>query len=188
MEQANNLREESVSFLKEKLKNVNLQKHCFAVEAVMYELAKHYKEDEKIWRLTGLLHDIDYGETMDDPRRHSLVGAEWLEERGYSQEIVKAVKVHNEIHGFPLETRLERALTFADAIAGLIVAAVLVTPSKKLADLETESVLKRFKQGAFARGVSREEIMRCEAEGIPLPEFTALSIKALQGISDELGL
>lgn len=183
-----NLREEAINFLNEKLKNINLQRHCFAVEAIMRGLAKHYGESEEIWGLTGLIHDIDYELTENESHRHGLVGAEWLQERGYPPEVVRAVKVHNWVHGLPLETRMERALVFADAMSGLIVAAALVTPSKKLTDLEADSVLKRFRQGAFARRVNREEILRCEAEGLPLPEFAELSIRALQGIADKLGL
>lgn len=183
-----NFREEGLILLREKLPSINLQRHCFAVEAIMRALARYYGESDSLWGLAGLMHDVDYEETKKDLGRHSLLAAEWLEERGFSLEVVKAVKVHNEMHGIPLETRMERALTFADGISGLIVAAALITPSKKIVDLKVKSVLKRFKEKDFARGVNREEIMRCETEGLSLAQFTELSVLALQGIAQEIGL
>lgn len=182
------LRDRGLNLLREKLSSANLQKHCFAVEAIMQELARHYGEDIELWGLAGLTHDVDYEEVKEDLSRHSLLGAQWLSELGFPEEVVKAVRVHNEAHGELAQTRMEHALIFADAISGLIISAALVVPTKKLADLKTESVLKRFKQKDFAKGVHREEILRCEQHGLPLEDFAELSVKALQGIAGALGL
>lgn len=178
----------SEELLNEKLKSKNMRKHCYAVEAIMRKLAERFGEDSDIWGITGLVHDLDYEETEADLSRHSLVSAKWLEDLGFPPEVVKAVRVHNEMHGFPLESRLERALTFADAISGLVIASALVLPSKKINDLKVKSVIKRFKEKDFARGVNREEVLRCEQEGLFFEEFVELSVGALQGISDKLEL
>lgn len=188
MENYEEFKRRAEGLLSERLKNENLKKHCYAVMAIMEELALHYGEDHELWGLTGLVHDADYEETKMNLSQHSLVSALWLKELGFPDEVVRAVKVHNEMHGLPLETRLEKALTFADAMAGLVVAAVLVLPSKKASDLKPESVLKRLKEKDFARGVNREEIMRCEEEDIPIEKFSGLSVRAIQRINDKLGL
>lgn len=182
------LRQKGLEFLEQKLPNINLRRHCFAVEAIMRELAKHYGEDVETWGLAGLTHDIDYEEVKEDLSRHSLLGSQWLAELGFPEEVVQAVRVHNEAHGELAQTRMEHALIFADAISGLVVSAALVVPTKKLADLKVESVLKRFAQKDFAKGVHREEILRCEQHGLALEEFAKLSVEALRGIARDLGL
>lgn len=185
---SDDFRKKAIDLLGQKLKNKNLRKHCLAVEAIMRSLADYFQEDKNLWGLAGLLHDVDYEATQKDLSLHSLLAAQWLEELDFPREVVRAVKVHNEEHGSPAETKMERCLIFADAISGLVIAAALVLPSKKLADLKPESVLKRFREKDFARGVSREEILRCEKEGISLEEFAKISVEALQGIADELEL
>jgi len=184
-------REEALKLVKEKIKNQNLIKHCLAVEACLRALAKHFgkqtSEEEK-WGLCGLLHDIDYEETKDDPTRHSILGAKRLEELGVDEEIVHAVKTHNEVHGIAPTTLLAKALYYVDPLTGLIIATTLVLPSKKLRDLKTENVLKRFKEKAFARGVNRKIIASCSEIGLTLEGFVEIGLKAMQGISDDLGL
>lgn len=184
-------REEALELVKERIKNQNLIKHCLAVEACLRVLAKHFGKqafEEEKWALAGLLHDIDYEETKDDPARHSILGAKILEELGVDKDIVHAVKTHNEVHGIAPETLLAKALYCVDPLTGLIIAATLVLPSKKLGDLKTENVLKRFKEKAFARGVNRKIISSCSEIGLTLEEFVEIGLKAMQGISDELGL
>lgn len=182
-------REEGLILLKENLSNQNLIKHCFAVEAIMRALAQHFEEDEEKWGLTGLLHDIDYEKVKDDLSQHSLVGAKMLEDLGIEKDICQAVKVHNEAHGISPETLLEKALFVVDPLTGLIVAATLVLPSKKIADLTAENVLNRFKEKAFARGANREIIKKSEELlGLKLEEFVKIGLLAMQGISQELGL
>jgi putative nucleotidyltransferase with HDIG domain len=181
-------REEAFNLVKENLNNVNLVKHVLATEAVMRALAKKLGQDEEKWGLVGLIHDIDYEKTADSPEQHGLVGAQMLADAGMDVETVNAVKAHNEALGYERTTLLDNALYAADPVTGLIVAAALVKPSKKLADVDTEFVLKKFREKSFARGASREQIMGCVKLGISLEEFIGLAIEAMQGIADELAL
>ncbi|MEA3452826.1 MAG: HDIG domain-containing protein [Patescibacteria group bacterium] len=182
-------REKALNFLKENLSNINLQKHCFAVEAIMRSLAEKFHEDVEEWGIAGLLHDIDYEKTKESPEKHSLIGAEMLEQAGLGEEITEAVKTHNEMHGIEPRSLMAKALFTADPISGLIVAATLVSPSKKIQDLTVESVLKRFKEKSFARGANREIIKKCEnLLELSLEEFTKIALRAMQGISQDIGL
>ncbi|MFC1789731.1 HDIG domain-containing metalloprotein [Patescibacteria group bacterium] len=182
-------REQSLELLKQNLSNQNLIKHCLAVEAVMRALAHHFNEDENKWGLAGLLHDIDYEKTKNDSNQHSIIGAQMLGEAGLDKETCQAVRVHNEIHGFSLETLIDKALFTVDPLTGLIVAATLVLPSKKITDLTTKNVLNRFPEKSFARGADREIIKKCEELlNIKLERFVDITLKAMQQISDELGL
>lgn len=182
-------RTEGFSLLKENLSNQNLIKHSLALEAIMRSLARHFSEDEEKWGLAGLLHDIDYEKVKDNLSEHSLVGAKMLEEAGLEEDICKAVKVHNEAHGIPPETLFEKALFVTDPLTGLIVASALVLPSKRISDLSSENILKRFKEKSFAKGANREIIKKCEELlGLKLEEFVSIGLEAMQGISEELGL
>lgn len=182
-------REQGFDLLKQNVQNQNLIKHCLAVEAIMRVLARHFGEDEEKWGLTGLLHDIDYEKTKGDPSQHSLVGAKMLEGLGIDKDICQAVKVHNEAHGILPETLLEKALFVTDPLTGLIVAATLVLPSKKMADLTPENVLNRFKEKSFARGANREIIKKSEELlNLKLEEFVKIGLEAMQKIAGELGL
>lgn len=166
-----------------------LIKHCLAVEAIMRDLACYFGQDEEKWGLAGLLHDIDYEKTKGDPTQHSLVGAKMLEDLGIDKDICQAVKVHNEAHGIPPQTLMEKALFVADPLTGLIVAAALVLPSKKLNDLTPENVLNRFEEKAFARGANREIIKKCEELlGLKLEEFVKIGLLAMQKIGAQLAL
>jgi uncharacterized protein len=181
-------RQEAFALVKENVKNKNLIKHMLAVEAVMGELAGHLGEDTPLWSLVGLLHDIDYDFTYKSPEEHGLVGARMLEEKGFPKEVVDAVKAHNPYHGLPRESLLSRALYAADPVTGLIVAAALVHPQKKLSALDVDFLLNRFKEKQFAKGANREQIKSCEELGLSLSEFLSLSLHAMQKISQELGL
>jgi len=182
-------REQSLALLKQNLSNQNLIKHCLAVEAVMRALARYFHEDEDKWGLAGLLHDIDYEKTKDNLSQHSLVGAQILEQAGLDKEICQAVKVHNEMHGIPVETLLDKALFVADSLTGLVVTAALVLVSKKLSDLTTKNVLNRFFEKSFAKSVNREIIKQSEELlNIKLEDFIDIGLKAMKEISNELGL
>ncbi|MFH1036698.1 MAG: HDIG domain-containing metalloprotein [Patescibacteria group bacterium] len=182
-------REEGLELVKQNIQNQNLIKHCLAVEAVMRALARNFKDDEEKWGLAGLLHDIDYEKTKDDPQAHSLLGARMLEDLGMEKDISEAVKTHNEAHGIPPETLMAKVLYVTDPLTGLVVAATLVLPSKKIADLTPENVLNRFGEKAFARGVNREIIKKCEELILlKLEEFVKIGLEAMKGISRELGL
>jgi len=181
-------RQEALKLVEEKIQTKNLIKHCLAVEAVMRALAKYFNEDPEKWGLAGLLHDIDYEETKNAPEKHSLIGAAMLEKLGVEPEIIQAIKVHNEVHGLPRETRMDKALFCTDPITGLIVAATLVLPSKKIADLSVENVLNRFKEKGFAKGANREHIALCSEIGLSLEEFARISLEAMKAVAQELGL
>lgn len=181
-------REEALKLVQEKIKSQNLIKHSLAVEACMRALARHFSENEEKWALTGLLHDIDYEETKDNPESHSLLGAKTLENLGVEKEIVEAIKTHNEIHGLDPQTKLAKALFSVDPLTGLIVAATLVLPGKNIKDLTVENVLNRFKEKAFARGAKREIVAKCSEIGLTLEEFVEICLGAMQDIANELGL
>lgn len=182
-------RNQALAEVKKRVKNRNLLKHMYAVEAVMRHLAIRLGGDPERWALAGLLHDIDYEETAQHPEKHSLVGADILAELGVDEDLVYAVKVHNPAHGFERLSPLDSALHIADPLTGLIVAAALIHPDKKLAAIDAQFVLKRFGEKQFARGASREQISLCREElGLDLEEFIGLGLEAMQGIADDLGL
>lgn len=181
-------RTEALNELKKHIKNKNLLKHMYAVEAVMRKLARHFNQDEELWGLAGLLHDIDYDGTADDPARHSLVGGEMLASLDFPEELVHAVKAHNDYHGIPRESFMDKALYAADPVTGLIVAGALIKPEKKLAAIDVPFLLNRFNEKSFARGANRQQIESCVELEMDLSEFLQLSLEAMQGINKDLGL
>ena len=182
-------KEEALNLLKENIKNQNLIKHSLAVEAAMRDLAKHFSEDVEKWGICGLLHDIDYEKTKNDPNLHSKMGAEMLKNLGLEKEIFDAVLTHNETHGILPETKMAKALYCVDPTTGLIVAATLVLPSKKINELKVENILNRFKEKSFAKGANREIIKKCEEFlGLSLEKFVEIILKSMQKISGDLGL
>ena len=181
-------REDALKLLRENVRNEKMILHMIAVGAIMRELARYLGEDEDLWELVGLLHDIDYERTKDDPSRHGLVAEEILGSL-VSDDVLRAIKSHNyENTGVEPRTRMEKALIASDAVSGLIIACALVMPSKKLEEVKVKTVKKKFKQKDFARNVSRERILFCEQIGIPREKFFELALIALKGVSDELGL
>ena len=182
-------RENALKLLKENLKNQNLIKHCLAVEGAMRDLAKYFGENEDKWGICGLLHDIDYEKTKENPELHSKIGSEMLKDLGFDEEICDAVLTHNEAHGIEPKTLMAKALYCIDPLTGLIVAATLVLPSKKINDLTAENVLNRFKEKAFARSANREIIKKCEdLLNLSLEKFIEIVLVAMQKISEELEL
>lgn len=182
-------RQDALELLKTHLKNEKLVAHCMASEAIMRALATKFGEDEDAWGIAGLLHDIDYELTDEDPSRHGAEAVDILLSRGVSEAIVEAIKKHNaEGLGLERSTLLDHALTCAESITGLIVATALVYPDKKLASVKPKSVTKRMKTSHFARAVSRERIMECEKINMPLDEFVVLSLGAMGRIAGEIGL
>jgi len=181
-------RGEALDSVKDNVENKNLVKHMLATEAIMRALAKRFGEDEGEWGLTGLLHDIDVELTEGDMNSHSKLGADLARELGASEAMAHAILSHNERHGVSCETRLDKALFCADPLTGLIIAAALVRPDKKLAGLEASSVRKKFKEKSFAAGANREQIALCSEIGLELDEFIELGLTAMQGIAADLGL
>jgi len=181
-------REEVLDSIKANVENKNLIKHMLATEAIMQALAERLGEDEEEWGLTGLMHDIDMELTEGDMSQHSKLGADLARELGASEAMAHAILCHNEAHGIPLETKLDKALFCVDPLTGLIIAATLVRPDKKLAGLEAKSVIKKFKEKGFAAGVNREQISQCNELGLELNEFIELGLTAMKGIAADLGL
>jgi putative nucleotidyltransferase with HDIG domain len=181
-------REEALDSIEANIENENLIKHMLATEAIMRALARGLGEDEEEWGLTGLLHDIDMELTEGDMNIHSKLGADLARDLGASEAMAHAILCHNETHGIPRETKLDKALFCADPLTGLITAAALVRPDKKLAGLEAKSVIKKFKQKSFAAGVNREQISLCSEIGLEFDEFIELGLEAMQGIASDLGL
>jgi len=182
-------RDSAFKLLQKNLKNKNLIKHCLALEAAMRKLAEHFGEDQETWGLAGLLHDLDYEETLNDPQKHTLVAVEKLKETNAPEEIINIIKAHNsEALGIKRESKAEKAIYAADPLTGLIVAAALIHPDKRLNSIDTKFVLNRFREGGFARGSNREQIKTCSDLGLSLEEFVTLGLSAMQEISDELEL
>jgi len=181
-------REEALDSIKANVENENSVKHMLATEAIMRALARRLGEDEEEWGLTGLLQDIDMELAEGDMNTHSKLGADLARELGASEAMAHAILTHNETHGIPLETKLDKALFCADPLTGLVTAAALVRPDKKLARLEVKSVMKKFKEKSFAAAVNREQIARCSEIGLELGEFIELGLKAMKEIAEDLGL
>jgi putative nucleotidyltransferase with HDIG domain len=181
-------RESAWALLTEFTANENLQKHALAVEAAVRGYARLWGEDEAAWGVTALLHDFDY-ERYPDLADHPFKGAEILRERGYPAWLVRAVLSHADHTGVARESRLEHALFACDEMAGFVTAAALVRPSKSLLDLEAKSVVKRMKEKAFARAVSRDDLRRgAEEIGVPLDEHVANVIAFMREQAEALGL
>lgn len=172
----------------ERIGNRNLVNHCVAVEVIMEALARRFElsdADVARWGLAGLLHDLDYAETAEDFERHGVVTAAELE-GVVDDEIIHAILAHAD--KAPRESLMDRALYAADPTTGFIVAAALVRPEKKLAPVEVKSLLKRWKEKAFARGASREQMGACEELGLTREEFLTLALVAMQERAEEIGL
>ena len=181
-------RNEAWGLVQKKVTNKNLQKHMLAAEYVMTGLARRFGEDEKKWGLAGLLHDLDYDLTANDPQKHSLLTAQWLAEMGFDPDIIYAVKAHNGVHGLERKSLLDKALYATDPLTGLIVAAALIHPAKKLAPLTPDFVVNRFYEKSFARGANREQIKTAEEMGLTLEEFITIALASMQEKAHELGL
>ncbi len=166
----------------------SLRKHMLAVEASVRGYAREFGEDEEAWAVVALLHDFDY-ERYPDAEHHPYKGVEELERRGYPAWVTRAILSHADYSGVPRESRLEKVLYACDEMSGFVTAAALVRPSKSVLDLEASSVVKRMKDKAFARAVSRDDLRRgAEELGIPLETHIANVIRFLRDRADELGL
>ena len=181
-------REEALSLVKENVSKRNIVYHMISVEAVMRGLASHFGEDENLWGLTGLIHDIDYEKIGDAWEKHGVLAGEILKGM-VSDDVLRAIKSHNfERTGVLPESRMEKALICCDAISGLLVACALVMPSKKLAEVKAKTVKKKFKDKDFARGADRERILFCEKLGVPKEKFFEIALEGLKNYAEEIGL
>ena len=181
-------RDAALELITRHLENPNMVKHSLASEAVLRALAVRFDEDPEKWGIAGLLHDLDAG-SRPDLSEHTRETEEVLKQLGVDPEIVEVIGMHNEqAPGRRRSPTFEHALAAGETITGLITATALVYPDKRLASVKPKSVRKRIKEKAFAAGADRDIILECELIGIPIDEFCDLCLKAMQSISDDLGL
>ncbi len=179
-------RDAAWELLCEYTKGEGLRKHGLAVEAVMRHFARMHGEDEETWGIVGLLHDFDY---EAQPDTHPDAGAPILRERGYPEDIVRAILGHSNETGVPRDTLMAKTLYAVDELAGFVTAVALVRPSKSVMDVEPRSVRKKLKDKAFARAVNRDDITQGAGElGVELDGHIGEVIAAMRGVASELGL
>ena len=186
-------RDDAWKLLCEYTQSESLRKHMLAVEACVRAYARKSGADEEVWGLAALLHDFDYERWPNadhaPDKEHPAEGAKILREQGYSEEIVRAILSHADYSGVARQSALEHTLFACDELAGFLTACTYVRPSKSVLDLEVSSVKKRMKDKAFARGVSREDVIKgAEELGVPLEEHIGFCIDALRENADALGL
>ena len=186
-------RDDAWKLLCEYTQSESLRKHMLAVEACVRAYARKNGADEELWGLAALLHDFDYERWPNNAhaadQEHPAEGAKILRQLGYSEEIIRAILSHADYSGVPRQSPLEHTLFACDELAGFLTACSYIRPSKSILDLEVDSVKKRLKDKAFARGVSREDVRKgAEELGIPLEEHIAFCIAALRENADALGL
>lgn len=188
-------RDEAYQLLTKYLKNKNLIKHSFAAEAAMKGIYRYLhadninEEEETKWGITGLLHDVDYELAMTDGdmNKHGLLIFD--KEKNISEDTANGIKAHNWLTGVEPASKMAWGIRCADQLTGLIVAAALIHPDKKLSSIDAKFVIKRMNQPSFAKGAKREPILMCEEKiGIPIKEFVEITLKSMQKIHDELGL
>jgi predicted hydrolase (HD superfamily) len=181
-------RDAAWALLTEWTRGESLRKHALAVEAAVRGYARSAGEDEEAWGIVGLLHDFDY-ERYPAPADHPFRGCEELTRRGYPDWVTRAILSHADYSGVPRESLLEKTLFACDEMAGFVTAAALVRPSRSVLDLEASSVIKRMKDKAFARAVSRDDLRKGAAElGLPLDAHVTNVIRFMREQADALGL
>jgi putative nucleotidyltransferase with HDIG domain len=186
-------RDDAWALLCEYTQNENLRKHALAVEACVRAYARKLGADEELWGLTALLHDFDYERWPNDAHHpteeHPYEGSKILRERGYPEEMIRAILSHADYSGVPRQAPLEHTLYACDELAGFLTACALVKPGKSIFEVETDSVKRKLKDKAFARGVNRQDVLRgAEELGVPLEEHIGFCIEAMRGAADRLGL
>lgn len=179
-------REKALELVKQYLKNKNLVKHSLAVEACMRAMAARLGEDKELWGLAGLVHDLDYEITEKDPALHTKETAKILDELGFREDVIRAVKAH--AGQVECGNAMEWSIFSIDPLTGLIIAATLMHPTKKLKNVDLTFIQRRYKEKSFARGARREDIEQIKNIGLELPDFISVCLGAMQGIDRELGL
>ena len=186
-------REEAWTLLCEYTQSESLRKHALAVEACVRAYARKNAADEELWGVTALLHDFDYEKWPNDAHspdhEHPAEGVKLLRARGCPEEMAQAILSHADYSGVPRQSPLDHTLFACDELAGFLTACALVRPSKSILDLEADSVKRRMKDKAFAKGVSRDDVRKgAEELGIPIEEHIAFCIRALREHADAVGL
>ncbi len=179
-------RDEALELVKKHLKNKNLVKHSLAVEACMKAMAEELDQDGKKWTLAGLLHDLDYEITEKSPDLHTVETVSILRELGIDSDIIRAIQAH--AAKVSCDSPMEWAIFCIDPLTGLIIAATLMHPSRKLKEVDLAFIKRRYKEKSFARGAKREDIEQISNIGMELDDFISICLKAMQGIDGELGL
>jgi putative nucleotidyltransferase with HDIG domain len=186
-------RDDALTLMHEYTASDSLRKHMYSVEAAMRAYAQHYGEDVERWGLAGLMHDFDYerwpNAAHSPTEEHPAAGVRVLRERGYPEDVLEAILGHASYSGVPRVTRMAKTLFAVDELTGLVTATALVRPSKSVLEVDARSVRKKMKDKAFARGVSREDVVTGAAElGVDLDEHIAFVIGAMQRSADAIGL
>jgi putative nucleotidyltransferase with HDIG domain len=185
-------RDEAYVLLCEWVQSESLRRHMLAVEASLRAYARHFGEDEELWGITGLLHDLDYERFSDMEDRvngHPRTELRLFRERGYPPELIHAVEAHATFLGVPRESLLDKALLACDELTGLIQAAAYVRPDRDLRNVEVKSIKKKWKDKAFTAAIDRHENMQfIEELGVPFDEHVQRVLTAMQGIAAELGV
>lgn len=180
-------RSTALELLDQHIQNPRMKAHCRASEVVMRSLARHFGEDEDLWGLAGLLHDIDVEITNADAMTHGQVCVPMLREAGFAEEAIEAISLHNEMSApKPRSARFHHALAAAETITGLIMATALVYPDKKISSVKPKSIVKRMKEVNFAASVKRENILECEKIDLPIEAFATMALQAMSDIEAEL--
>ena len=187
--------EQAKKLLDEHIKDPIIKMHSIESEAVLRGLAKHFGEDEELWGIAGLLHDIDFDTTKDDVKNHGVMCRQILKDGGVSDDLIEVIASHTygmeeipEYKDKRRNTRFEHALACGESVTGLIYAYGLMRPDKKLANAEVKSIKKKFKDKSFAAKVNREVIKECELIGLELGEFLEIALNAMKGIAEDIGL
>lgn len=195
-------KQDALDLLHKNMQNQNLRRHCYAVGFALVGIYDYFQENNKLeanspdretWEVLGIIHDSDYEITKDDWSKHTLLTLEWLDTEGVAKDdpLYKAMQSHNAKRTGLTEprTQMEWALECCDELTGFIVACALILPSKKIADVDTDMVLRRMKEKAFARAVDRSQIEQCEEKlGIDLKTFVGIVLTSMQKTHEELGL
>ncbi len=179
-------RVEALELVQEHLKNKNLVKHCLAVEACMKAVASRLNQDTERWGLAGILHDLDYELTEKSPELHTTETIKILKELEVEPDIIQAIQAH--AGQVPCQSGMDWAIFSIDPLTGLIIAATLMHPSKKLKEVDLGFLKRRYKEKSFARGARREDIEQCQNINLELDEFLSICLKAMQEIDKDLGL
>src|SRR3989344_1687624 len=180
-------KDQALALLYDHIQNENLRRHCLAVGVTMKALAEKLGGDPEAWEILGIIHDSDWEETKDSPEQHTIVTLGRIDDERFTH----ALQSHNTHHTHlaELEGNMEWSLECCDELTGFIVACTLVLPSRKIADLSVESVLKKFPKKEFAKAVNRSQIAQCEEKlGIKLADFVGMALTAMQAIADQIGL
>lgn len=178
-------RDEALEELKIRLSDKYMLQHSIVSEAIMREFAQYYNDDVDTWGMAGLLHDIDYERTVNNPSLHGAIGADILENLDVDETIIYCVRAHNDSLGIPRNRKIDKVLVLADAISGLIIKSASTLPNKKISDISAESVLKLLSEQELVGAAGWDKIKYLDELNLTLDRFVDISVKAMGEISSE---